>query len=93
MPPDHPQRDCAPASPCRGIFLANAGRRQDTLAHVRSLLKRVPRQKRMEVTWQHVEVEASRHESPEDAAVALKLALQLDHVPYSVESGLKGRKK
>jgi hypothetical protein len=32
-------------------------------------------------------------ESPEDAAVALKLALQLDHVPYSVESGLKGRKK
>jgi heme exporter protein D len=62
-----------------------------TLADVRSLLRRVPRQKRLEAKWQHVE--ASLRESAEDAAVALQIALQLDHVPYSVESGLKGRKK
>ena len=61
------------------------------LADVRSLLKRVPREKRMEATWQYVE--AFLHESPEDAAVAVKLALQLDHVRYTVECGLKGRKK
>lgn len=55
-----------------------------TLADVRALLKRVPGQKRLEAKWQHVE--ASLRQSPEDVSVALQIALQLDHVPYSVEA-------
>jgi hypothetical protein len=62
-----------------------------TLADLRKFLKGVPREEREEAKWQHVE--ASLRESPEDAAVALKLALMLDHVPYSAENYLKARKK
>jgi hypothetical protein len=54
-----------------------------TLADVRKLLKHVPRERRQLSTWQHVE--ASLSESPEDAAMALMLVLQLEHVPYTVE--------
>jgi hypothetical protein len=58
-PPDHPQRDCAPASPCWGIFLANAGRRQDTLAAVRRLLGHIPKERRALSSWQHIEAYAA----------------------------------
>jgi hypothetical protein len=53
-----------------------------TLADVRGFLKRIPRQKREEANWLHVE--AMLRESPEDTAVALQLALQLERLPYRV---------
>lgn len=52
-----------------------------TLADVRKLLKHIPAERRAFPTWRHVE--ASLRESPEDAAVALKLVLMIEGVPYS----------
>jgi hypothetical protein len=49
---------------------------------VRGFLKRIPRQKRGEAKWLHVE--AMLRKSPEDTAVALQLALQLERLPYRV---------
>ena len=51
-----------------------------TLADVRNFLKRIPRENRAELASRKVEVALS--EGPTDTAVALKLALSLNQVPF-----------
>jgi hypothetical protein len=53
-----------------------------TLADVRLLVKRVPRQRRLEVTWQHVEA-CLKSGDAQDVTVALQIVLQLERVPYT----------
>jgi hypothetical protein len=55
-----------------------------TLADVRELLKHIPIEKRELARWQHLEA-ALKAGDPAETAVVLKLVLQIERVPYSVD--------
>ena len=59
-----------------------------TLADVRALIKRLPREFHQRETWRYVETvladAAAGRQQPVDAAIALRLVLMLERVPCRV---------
>jgi hypothetical protein len=56
----------------------------NTIADVRELLKHIPKEKRALARWQHLEAALNAGDPVETAAV-LKLVLQIERVPYTVD--------